>query len=73
MRLSSIGTGFAEIAGHFASTESFLVAVACLVAAFAQDGAQSPAQTPNWESAAGGKRAFEVASVKLDPGPFPSA
>lgn len=31
--------------------------------------AQSPS-VPDWQTAAGGKRAFEVASVKLDGGPF---
>jgi len=39
---------------------------ACCLAAFAQDTA------PDWQTAAGGKRAFEVASVKLDSGPFRS-
>ena len=39
------------------------VAAACCLAAFAQEA-------PDWEKVAGGKRSFEVASVKLDPGPF---
>jgi len=42
------------------------LAAACSLAAFAQDAAQ----VTDWQTAAGGKRAFEVASVKLDPGPF---
>ena len=37
--------------------------------ALAQNAAQ-PLPTPAWQIAAGGKKAFEVASVKLDPGPF---
>ena len=69
MKLSWIGTGVAEIANHLGGSESFLVAVSCL-AAFGQGAAQLPTRAPNWQTAAGGKRAFEVASVKLDPGPF---
>jgi uncharacterized protein (TIGR03435 family) len=60
---------FPVIAGGLGWGESFLFAITCL-AAFAQSAAQVPAQAPNWQTAAGGKRAFEVASVKLDTGPF---
>ncbi len=43
---------------------------ACSVAVFGQS-APSPAPQPqDWEKAAGGKKAFDVASVKLDSGPF---
>jgi uncharacterized protein (TIGR03435 family) len=51
--------------------KSCLVAACCLVA-FAQDVAPPSTQVPDWQTAAGGKRAFEVASVKIDPGPFRS-
>ena len=44
----------------------FLVAVGSLMVC-----AAAPAPDPaEWQTAAGGKRAFEVASVKPDPGPF---
>lgn len=36
----------------------------------AQESATQPAAAPEWQIAAGGKMAFEVASVKQDPGPF---
>lgn len=42
--------------------------VACSIAAFGQNA--PPQAAPAWEKAAGGKKAFDVASVKLDPGPF---
>jgi bla regulator protein blaR1 len=42
---------------------------ACSVAVFAQSAPPQAPQTQDWEKAAGGKRAFEVASVKLDSGP----
>jgi uncharacterized protein (TIGR03435 family) len=48
---------------------SFFVAAFCL-AAFAQTGVPPSSVAPDWQTAAGGKRSFEVASVKLDPGPF---
>lgn len=43
---------------------------ACCVAVFAQSAPPSSPQAQDWEKAAGGKKAFDVASVKLDPGPF---
>ncbi len=49
------------------SWKSLLVG-ACCVAVSAQTAPPPPAQ--DWEKAAGGKKAFDVASVKLDPGPF---
>ena len=54
---------------RLAGRKSCLVAACCL-AAFAQQGAPPPVQAPDWQTAAGGTRAFDVASVKLDPGPF---
>ena len=42
---------------------------ACCIAVFAQSALQPP-QAQDWEKAAGGKKAFDVASVKLDSGPF---
>lgn len=42
-----------------------MIVAAWWLAAFAQD-------VPDWQTAAGGKRSFEVASVKLDNGPFRS-
>ena len=35
-----------------------------------QDAAPPSTQAPDWQMATGGKHGFEVASVKLDPGPF---
>jgi uncharacterized protein (TIGR03435 family) len=43
---------------------------ACCVAAFAQSAPLQAPQAQDWEKAAGGKKAFDVASVKLDQGPF---
>src|SRR5215468_2966289 len=42
---------------------------ACAVAVFAQTAPLQAPQAQDWEKAAGGKKAFEVASVKLDSGP----
>src|SRR5215470_1477536 len=42
----------------------------CSLSALAQIAAQSP--PPDWQVTAGGKRAFAVASVKVDSGPFRS-
>src|ERR1017187_5621233 len=42
---------------------------ACSVAVFAQSAPPQAPQAQDWEKAAGGKKAFEVASVKLDSGP----
>src|SRR6185369_12987060 len=54
---------------RLAAWKPSLVAACCL-AAGAQDAVSPPVAAPEWETAAGGKRAFEVASVKLDSGPF---
>jgi uncharacterized protein (TIGR03435 family) len=54
---------------HSSARKTCIVAACCLCA-LAQDGTPTPAQASDWQTAAGGKRAFEVASVKLDPGPF---
>src|SRR5215475_13058894 len=48
------------------ASRKLVLAASCL-ALFAQES--SP---PDWETAAGGKRSFEFASVKLDTGPFRS-
>jgi bla regulator protein blaR1 len=51
------------------SRQSFVVSAGMLVAAISVAGfAQSPNER-TWEKAAGGKIAFEVASVRLNPGP----
>jgi uncharacterized protein (TIGR03435 family) len=49
--------------------KAFFVAVCC-AAVFGQSAPAPAAQAQEWEKAAGGKKAFDVASVKLDPGPF---
>jgi uncharacterized protein (TIGR03435 family) len=43
---------------------------ACCIAVFAQSAPLQAPQAQDWEKAAGGRKAFDVASVKLDPGPF---
>ena len=43
---------------------------ACCVAVFGQSAPPQAPQAQDWEKAAGGKKAFDVASVKLDTGPF---
>ena len=49
---------------------NWLFVGACCVAVFAQSAPLQPPQAQDWEKAAGGKKAFDVASVKLDSGPF---
>jgi len=56
-------------ASRLGGSQLFLVAISSL-SAFGQGAVQSPPPAPNWQTAAGGKRAFEVASVKIDAGPF---
>lgn len=46
---------------------------ACCVAGLAQSAPPQAPQSKDWEKAAGGKKAFDVASVKLDTGPFRSS
>jgi uncharacterized protein (TIGR03435 family) len=46
------------------------LAAVCCLAGLAQDAGKPPAAAPDWQIAAGGPRAFEVVSVKLDSGPF---
>jgi len=43
---------------------------ACSVAVFAQSAPRQAPQAQDLEKAAGGEKAFAVASLKLDPGPF---
>lgn len=43
---------------------------ACCAAVFAQSAPPQVPQAQDWEKAAGGRKAFDVASVKLDSGPF---
>ena len=69
MKLGLIGTGFAVIASRLSGSQLFLVAISGLWA-LGHCAAQPPLQEPSWQTAAGGKRAFEVASVKIDAGPF---
>src|SRR3954451_9403648 len=66
MSLDLIGTGLARRLG---ARQLFLVGLSAL-ASFHQAARQPLPQGPTWQAAAGDKRAFEVASVKLDTGPF---
>lgn len=47
-----------------------LFVAGCCMAVFAQSAPPQAPQAQDWEKAAGGKKAFDVASVKLDSGPF---
>jgi len=50
--------------------KSWLVAAGWLAVCSPRVPGQQPAAAPEWQMAAGNKMAFEVASVKKDPGPF---
>src|SRR5262249_6967850 len=56
------------VASSMSSARACRILAVCGLAAMAQD--TQPPKEPEWQIAAGGKRAFEVASVKLDDGPF---
>src|SRR5215471_5506235 len=56
------------VASSMSSARACRILAVCGLAVMAQD--TQPPKEPEWQIAAGGKRAFEVASVKLDDGPF---
>ena len=69
MKLGLIKAGFAAMASCLGGSQVFIVAISGL-SAFGQGAVQAPTDTTSWQTAAGGQRTFEVASVKIDAGPF---